>query len=240
MASPAFQIAYTDGLALMLLIASIWFLRKQRYLLAAAAVWGLALARPIAAPLLVVIAVHALVYHRRARPNAYRTRSLVLLAGSTVVATAAWPLLAAVVTKTPDAYTSAQSAWRLDDEVGPFGAFSVGYRLGGWPAVAVLVLLAAGLIGVASSKRAVAWGPELRAWAAAYPVYILSVVPVATSMFRFALLALPLLWVWPNALPNRLRWPCALALASLGLVTQWYWVRHFLVLGPIDLQVGMP
>jgi hypothetical protein len=68
-----------------------------------------------------------------------------------------------------------------------------------------------------------------------------AVVPVATSLFRFSLLAFPLFWIWPNVRSSRRRqWLMVALLTVAGLAAQWYWVRHFLIVGPLDLQVGMP
>jgi hypothetical protein len=241
MAAPAFQVAYTEGPALLLLAAALHLLVRHRYLACGLVLWALALTRPIVAPFVLVIAMHGLVRHRKGDlPVADRYR-IVGLVASTLCATSAWPAVAAVVTGVPDAFTRTQSQWRLSSDIGPFGLVSVAHSVAGWGGAGLVVLGGTGLALLAASSRASAWGCELRTWAGTYAVYLVAVVPVATSLFRFSLLAFPLFWIWPNVRSSRRRqWLMVALLTVAGLAAQWYWVRHFLIVGPLDLQVGMP
>jgi len=85
------------------------------------------------------------------------------------------------------------------------------------------------------------WSPEVRAWALAYPLYVLAVAPAALSLIRFWLLAFPLAWCFPAGLGrSRFRHGLVATLVIAGLSAQWYWIRHFLVLGPVEAQFAMP
>jgi hypothetical protein len=240
MAAATFQIAYTEGLALLLLSATLLQLRRQRYRAAAVLLMALGFTRPITLPLVVVILVHARSQHR-ADQDGLRRGPLAGLLIATALATVAWPALAALVTGRTAAYTETQRAWRAED-AGPFGVFSVAFDAGGWQALILCGALVALLSGVVLRPGTRSWGPELRAWSIAYPLYLLAVAPAAVSLFRFLLLAFPLAWIFPNAdeRSTRLQRLAIATCALAGLLAQWYWIRHFLVLGPVEEQFAMP
>ena len=173
--------------------------------------------------------------------TARRGAHLAALAASTVLATTGWPLAAAVVTGRISAFTETQAAWRKSEDIGPLGVFSVVWHLGG---VFGLILLACAIAAFAAlilRPATRSWGAEIRAWAVAYPIYLLAVAPAAVSLFRFWLLAFPLAWVFPQGLGRpRMQHLAVAVLAFAGLLAQWYWVRHFLVLGPVEQQFAMP
>ena len=82
-----------------------------------------------------------------------------------------------------------------------------------------------------------AWGPEVRAWAGFYPLYLLLATAPGSSNVRHLLLAFPLLWPFPDeatsAGDRRRRTAMVVVLAIFGLLTQWVWISQFLVLtGP--------
>ncbi|MDF2093098.1 hypothetical protein P0Y31_12160 [Knoellia sp. 3-2P3] len=241
MAAATFQIAYTEGLALMLLSGLLLQLRRRRYLTTAALMLLLGLTRPVVLPLVIVVAAHAVGLYR-SREADLRLRPLIFVALTAVAATAAWPLTAAVITGRPAAFTETQKAWRNGADVGPFGVFSVAHDLGSWGAVALCLAAAGILAAVVLRPSTSVWGPELRAWALAYPMYLFAVAPAAISLFRFFLLAFPLAWIFPttHGRSTRLRHLAIVTCALAGLLAQWYWIRHFLVLGPVDEQFAMP
>ncbi|GAB3434455.1 hypothetical protein GCM10027517_02530 [Phycicoccus ginsengisoli] len=238
MAAPVLQIAYTEGPALFFIALALLLLRRRRYALTVVALVGLGLTRHVVAPFLVVLLVTAVVERRRR--GAWERRSvLTLLAG--VAITGAWPIVVAISTGHLTAFTDTQRAWRRTATTGPFGLFSVGVDLAGPVGVVVVTLVAASMLWLALRRDGPAWGPELRAWAAAYPMYLFAVAPAAISIFRLMLLAFPLFWVLPERRPTP--WSHRLTLtvlALVGLYLQWYWIRYFLVVGPISEQIAMP
>jgi hypothetical protein len=244
MAAPVFQIAYTEGPALMLVALALLMLRRRRYPWTALVLACLALTRHILAPFLVVLAVHAALRwvddSRLGRPR-HDYRPVVLLVLGTALA-GVWPLTAALVTGRLTAFTDTQAQWRRTADTGPFGLFSVALELGGVPALAALALFAVAVAWVVLRPEAPAWGPEVRSWALAYPLYVLAVAPAAISLFRLLLIAFPLAWVFPDrgADHRRIQTVTLAVLVLTGLFLQWYWIRNFLVVGPLDAQFAYP
>lgn len=245
MAAPAFQIAYTEGPALLLLTAALTALRRQRYGLTALAVLAMGLTRHVVLPFLLVVVVHFFLRQRetwreRSSDRRSRLRPAALVA-STLIAAFAWPAIAAIVTGRLTAFTDTQAAWRKSDEIGPLGLFSVAWHYGGPPAL-VLALAVVGVFAVIVLRPAARrWSPELRTWGFAYPVYLMAVAPAAVSLFRFWLLAFPLAWVFPSGLGrSKMQYVAVGVLAAAGLAAQWFWIRNFLILGPVEQQFAMP
>jgi hypothetical protein len=241
MAAASFQIGYTEGVALLFLTAALHALRKERYLLTAFLLWGLGLSRHVVLPFLAVIAVHAVRQWQMGLLTPRRVRTLTALAASTLSAGLAWPAIAAIVTGRLNALTDTQAAWRKSEDVGSFGVFSVAWRVGGMPWLLCAVGAALVIVLAVLGPWGRGWSPEVRAWALAYPIYVLAVAPAALSLIRFWLLAFPLAWCIPAGLGrSRFRYALVAVLAIAGLLVQWYWIRHFLVLGPVEEQFAMP
>ena len=113
--------------------------------------------------------------------------------------------------------------------------------LGGPLAVAGVTLSLAAVLWLVLRRGGPTWGPEVRTWAAAYPTYIALVAPAGISVFRLMLLGFPLMWVLPEYRPTpRTQLVTVVVLAVVGMYLQWYWIRHFLVIGPISEQFAMP
>jgi hypothetical protein len=208
------------------------------------ALLALALTRHVLAPFVVVVAVHALVRwqeQRSAAPGSSLDRRPILLLAASVGFVGLWPAVAAITTGRLSAFTDTQATWRRTPTTGPFGVFTVAEDLGGPIALVCLLAVAAALVWLVLRPGTPGWDPEVRAWAAAYPLYLLIVAPAAVSLIRLLLLAFPLMWVLPeDATSRRNRIFVVVVLAVAGLCLQWYWIRHFLVIGPLDQQVGMP
>lgn len=236
MAAPVLQIAYTEGPALLLLTAALLLLRRRRYAATAAVLVVLGLTRPVALAFLPSILAHAVSVDVGVMARAQRLRLIALLL-SCLLAAGLWPLVVAVATGRPTAFLEIQSAWGINASVLEVAA---GDPLAG----VALLLMTALLLLIPARPGARAWGPELRAWAAAYPLYVLLSAPAAISMPRFFVLAIPLMWPFPERVhgpgAKRARMALVGALAAAGLGLQWLWIRHFLVLGPIQDQFGMP
>lgn len=240
MAAPAMQIAYTESLALLLLCTALLLLRNRRYGWLVPVLVMLALTRPVVLVFALVAVVHGISRYRRRSvdpfPAADRIRVLAL-AFLSVAVTGLWPAIAAVTTGDPRAYTRTMSAWRLTDRLSiltewPAFAWEVGGSLG----VATLLVIIA-LVLVIVLRGASAWGPEVRAWAGLYPLYLFLATAPGTSSFRHLFLAFPLVWPFPDevntAADRRRRMALVAFLATVGLLLQWFWVSQFLVVtGP--------
>jgi hypothetical protein len=245
-AAPVLQTCYTESWALLVIVLLLTALRARRYGWVAVLLVVLALTRNlvlIAAP---VLLVHGLVrWLRRDRdPFPVRHRVAVpVLAAFAGVLTLLWPTICRLVTGDQDGYAKTMAAWGVDAfEIKlhtwiDYVRYDYGYT--GW---AVCVLGLGWFVRCMLSERTARWGPELWAWAGAYPAYVILVTGVGPSRIRYALLAWPvfLLLAWildrPRLRPRRAWWLGGYALVLVSLQGWWvwnYWVIQYL--GP-DVQ----
>ena len=237
MAAPAMQIAYTESLALLLLCTALLLLRNRRYGWLIPVLVTLALTRAVALAFVPVLVVHGIsrYRHRFAEPFPALDRWRVVgLAGLGVAATALWPAIAAITTGNPTAYTQTMSAWGTSGELRILTQFPVlAWAKGGIGGVAVLVAVFALIAVIVLRGAARAWGPEVRAWAGFYPLYLVLATALGSSTIRHLLLAFPLMWPFPDVAPStsqrRRRLGLIAILAACGLLTQWVWISQFLV-----------
>lgn len=187
------QVAYTEALATLLLASALLLLVRRRYTWAVPVVLALGLTRAVAAPLLVVIAWHAVARWRSASTSRLEWWGLGGLAVAAGVSAVLWPVVVGVATGVPTAFFQTQAVWGQVPAKGPFVPwFTWAHdRLG---VVGVLLLLGtvAALVSLVAGRHAAWLSTELRVWAVVYPVYLLAVVRPITSMWRFLLLDLPL------------------------------------------------
>ena len=244
MAAPAMQMAYTESLALLLVCLSLISLRSHRYAGFAVSALALALCRPIALVLVPVVSAHWLNrYQQRATRDfgrAERWRVAMLLPWCVAV-TGLWPAVAALVTGDPNAYIRTMSAWKAYDSSVPVVGWLLAFR-GAFGVVGLLMCAIAATIVMCLVLRpaARAWGIEVRTWAWAYPAYLFTATAPGPSIIRYLLLAFPLLWPVPDLLSSP--WSARLQRLSLpllavgGLLLQWVWISHFVVIS--ELPVG--
>lgn len=237
MAAPAMQIAYTESLALLLLCTALLLLRNRRYGWLIPVLMTLALTRAVGLAFVPVLVVHGISRYRRRSeepfsvPNQWRVVGLVCLA---IAATGLWPAIAAVATGDSSAYVQTMSAWGSTGELRVLIQFPV-FLWSEEGAVGV-ILLAFVIWWVTSTvlrKGSAAWGPEVRAWAGFYPLYLLLATAPGTSNVRHLFLAFPLMWPFPEGFTStsdrRRRAAMVVILAICGIATQWVWISQFLV-----------
>jgi hypothetical protein len=238
--APVLQAAYTESLAMTLVAGALWLLYRRRYLWCTIPVLLLGLTRNLALVMVVVVAWVWLSRVRTQRGQVAPTARvphgrLAVLALACVTAVALWPLLAALHTGQPTAYTTTVAAWP---------GFTGSVFVPAWVAAVVHypalgVLLGLAILGTAAAVRLVPgrrrWGPELTSWAVVYPAYILGTTNPSFSFARYLLLAFPLGLLWaPDAdSPTALRRQhmVVVLLAVVGLVAQWFWISKVLVYG---------
>jgi hypothetical protein len=241
MAAPAMQIAYTDSMGLLLVCSALLLLVNRQYGWLVPVLVTLALTRAVALAFVPVLVVHGLSRYRARAVDPFPIRDrwrLAALAGLAVAVTGLWPTIAALTTGDLKAYTETMSAWGKTGQLPvliEFPAFAWVY--GGVPGVAGLLAIIALIATIALHRGARAWGPEVRAWAGFYPLYLLLATAPGSSNVRHLLLAFPLMWPFPDeaisASDRRRRAALVAVLAIFGLLAQWIWISEFLVVsGP--------
>jgi MFS family permease len=215
--APVLQFPYSDSLALALVLAVLCCLQRRRYALVVPLLLVIGLARPVAVPLAVVVAVHAV---RRLRRRPLTALSLVGAAG---VGAVAWPVIAAVVTGRRSAYTDTMGAWRYGRGVVPVDPWldaSARY-LGPVFGRVLLIVVPLGVLWWLTRPAARFLGADLRVWCVAYGVYLLAVLDPTTSLARYLLLLFPLGVLLAAASPHL---AYRRALVAFGFVTQLVWI----------------
>jgi hypothetical protein len=241
MAAPVMQIAYTESLALLLVCTALLLLRNRRYGWLVPVIVMLALTRAVALAFVPVVAVHFIARYRRRGVEPFPVQDrwrVVALACLAIAVTGLWPTIAAVSTGDPAAYTETMTSWGTTGKLRvliEFPAFI--WANGGAVGLAVLVGVISLIAVIVLSRGARAWGPEVRAWAGFYPLYLLLATAPSSSNIRHLLLAFPLMWPFPDeattSADRRRRLAVMAILAVCGLLTQWVWISQFLVLtGP--------
>ena len=221
--APLLQVAYSESLALLLLMAVLNLLADRRYAFAALCVVLLSVTRIVTLPLLLVVIAHGWA-RWRTEGAFWRTEKragffLALVGVTSVVGTVLWMLIAALFigweagTKRSMNQRGAFQGWYRDvyEIFGPTGLILL---------VLFVVLLALNLL----TQRGRVWGPELRAWSFAYPLYLFWFTPLLPAVFRYLLLV-PTLPVILLGIPKRAtRYAVALVvLAVAGLLLAQYW-----------------
>jgi hypothetical protein len=234
-AAPVLQAAYTESTALLEITVLVWGLQQRRYGVVLAATLALSLTRPIVIPAALLIAVHGLVRRRRSPedfPVAERRRVLGCVVAA-VLSFAVWPVVAALVTGRPDAYLETQKAWVIRASEGGYESWLTHLLGHGGFAAGVLGLACFAVLGVVlRSRRARAWGPDWRAWAGSYALFLFLTTRPIASIFRMALLVVVPWWpapAEPDAPPpsRRTQVTVLVGIAVFGLCTQWLWVQWF-------------
>ncbi len=232
MSAPVLQVAYTEGLALFLIVAFMAALTRRRLDVAIGVAILVSLARPVAAPLGLVMGGVLLLdwlQERRERP-AHRLPVKGVAATVAVFATAGiWPLIAWATTGSRDAFFQTQAAW-------PVNSNGLGGWLGDVIHVTPIGLLAIAVVGflalVNARPRAHLWGRELQLWSIAYPVFLIVASRPSPSAIRYFMLAVAPLWPFPGLSLRRTRGSRAAAIALLialiatGLGAQYLWTTH--------------
>jgi hypothetical protein len=245
-AAVSLQIAYTEAMAMLVLCLLLWAVMRRQWV----AVGGLALVlgvtRPIAVPVIAVVAVALFLRWRRRHIEPiplgeYGAGAWAL--GATGLGAGLWPLIAWRVTGVRDAYTQTMASWRVGGEIEPLkpwlGMSQWAFRHfeGGdvYGPVGLAALVTA-IVVLTLGPWATALGPELRTWCLAYPAYLALVLDPFTSIFRYAIPLFPLLAVMLGGgwLDRSARWLGArsVVLVGLGLVGQVAWIWKLLVFHP--------
>lgn len=238
-AALVWQIAYTESLALFLVVGALWALRSRRYGLFLLAAVALAFARPIVLPLAAVAAIHWYARWRVRRSVDFPRRDRIA-SGVVIVVTAAtflaWPLVAAVVTGRRDAYFVTQNAWYRHDS-GGWQTWLGAMVHGSTPALRVVIpMFVLALLAALLRPAAARWGSELRCWSFLYVLFLLGSTRPTTSIFRYGVLSVIPWWPFPEVgdrvTSRRGRLTLFALVFVIGVLVQAVWMRWYFVIGP--------
>jgi hypothetical protein len=236
-AAPIFQAAYTESLALFLVLLALWALEGRRYVVLTVAGVALALTRPIAPALLVVVLAFALMRWRGRDSQPWadgERRGLVGAAAVIAVATLVWPVTTAVVLGSTDAYFQTQRAWATVAG-NPPDTWLQSLAHGAPPVRWIVVLVVLGTLTTLAVK-ARGWPLPMRIWTVSYPLLILAVTPPTASVIRFSTLAGAAWWPAPGTGARVTSPPRRAAILGLviviGFLLQWWWLRTYFVIDP--------
>jgi hypothetical protein len=195
-ASVTLQLAYTESLAVLLLVGYLYALARERWLVATAVAVLIGLSRPIAAPLGLVTLVVVFVRWRRRRERPITAGTYAAMLAALVgcgVAGLLWPAIAWWRTGVSSAYTDTMAAWRSYRSIELFVPWadrvqdpSWGPWLVGGPVVVLLM---------AAGPWARNLGADLRTWTLGYTAYLVATLDPFTSIFRYLIPLFPLLVV---------------------------------------------
>lgn len=239
--SPVLQMTYTESLGILLLTIFLWAITRERWLTASATALLLGFERPIALSLVGVVLAVLLRMVLRRHDLRLRPRD-VLGASGTLIATGicglAWPAVAAWRTGELDAYTRTQAGWRAGDVV-PFKPWYTNFQIlfGEGKGVVVLLVLVTVVFMMMTGPWSRGLGFVLRAWMVSYSLYLLAIVDVWSSTFRFLLFLWPITAILVGAAQQRsgdrllVGWRTA-AWAVVFLGWQIWWVDELLHFTP--------
>lgn len=189
---------YTEALAAALIAGALILLVRRRYLWVATVAIPLGFTRGVAPALGVVVLIHLVVRWREDRaagvvPLAGQRASAAVLLAMVGISGIAWPVVAGLATGVPTAFFDVQAAWGQRPDKGPFVLWlEWAWEGKGVAGVIVLVALVGTYLALVLGRHGRWISIEARAWALAYPLYLIAVVRPITSMWRFLLLDLPL------------------------------------------------
>ncbi|GAA2744753.1 hypothetical protein GCM10009868_23600 [Terrabacter aerolatus] len=234
-ASVALQLAYTESLAMLLLVGYLYALAKERWLVATAVALLVGLSRPIAVPLGLVTLVVVVLRWRARRDRPITRGTYAAMAAALVgcgVAGLLWPAIAWWRTGVRSAYTDTMATWRGSGTVEPFTPWlgMSRYAFGETWGPVLLVVVPLVVVAMVAGPWARNLGADLRTWTLAYPAYLAAVLDPFTSIFRYLIPLFPMLVVilgagWADRRGNtwkRMLWRFV-PLIVLCVVGQYYW-----------------
>ena len=232
MASPVFQIAYTESLSLVLVAGTLLAVIRGRYAVAAVLVLLLSFTRPMTPPLALAVGVWALL-RRRDGQGDWAGCSPWPSGPPCAPSGGRWSRRSSPAV--PRAYVESQAAW--DNR--PLASLTDLLRwTGRWELVVLLLSLATVLLAAlpATGRQ---WHPLLRWWLVVYPVYLLA---RTRRRPRGCVIC-----CWRSRCSGRYRGRSSsgwrrrtgtgrrsfwVSWSSDALSLQWYWVSRGLVVGP--------
>jgi hypothetical protein len=230
--APLFQAAYSESLALLLLLGVLALMERRRYMWCSSLVVLLALTRLVTAPIAAVAVAHWWAIARTQDGWGLRWRlgaGPALVALTAVIGVPLWSTISSHLSGGHGLGSSRGSVSSLSER--SIGWFSAAWYEAGWPGLLMIAVLAIALVRVPMLPPSRGWGTEMRSWFWAYPLYLLLAVPIHAGIFRYLLLAFPM-FLLPVGTPvpgdglQKYRALGVGVLVMVGVVSQWWWVNN--------------
>jgi hypothetical protein len=243
--APVLQLAYKDGLALMLIVLSMLLMARRRYGAALLVVLVLSLSRQVTPPLAIVIAAHAWMRFRNRQESPIGRGEVTAMAAVSVASIAGlftWSTLVRLWLGHSDADSGRGSAASIGRT--GFGWFGQAYGWAGPLGAGLIAAFLLILVWLAYDRRARHWGPEVRAWLWAYPAFLMVGTTMHTGQLRYFLADFPLLLVLVGSPPReslpKIRMAIVAFACLVGLALQWFWIDHALIMHSENITIWMP
>lgn len=243
--APVLQLAYKDGLALMLVVLAMLLIVRRRYWLAVVAILALSMTRQVTPPLAIVLAAHAWTRFRNRQESPIRrgdVTSMAAVFATSIAALFAWSTIVRLWLGKSNADSSRGSVASIGRTgLGWFGQADRLFGLTGVVAIAVFFLI---LVGLAYSPATRNWGSEMRAWLWGYPAFLMVGTTMHSGQLRYFLADFPLLLVIAGSPPLRtfpkIRIVVVTVACVFGLWLQWLWIDHALIIHSKIISIWVP
>ena len=235
-AAPILVTAYSEALALFLVILALRLLLSHHYLWMSLAVLALGLTRPVALAFAPVVLFHAAQRWHAGR-QAVRSEEwggMAVAVITAVVSPWVWPWIAVRLYGVPDT-TQFVGSERTSRIVSGLGSGYLPNALAGSGGGGLILVLVAGLLLVGIPTLLglrIGWPVELIAWGVAYTAMVITVTRPAPSFLRYLMLAAPLFVVVFAALvvrPKPAKTVLLILLVAAGLWSQWGWITNLFI-----------
>jgi len=229
------QIAYAETLFFFLMFAALLAMIQRRYWLMVPFGVAAAFTRPgaLALPLALAIVLVVRFFRARRGTDAFRPReplSIIVSGAVMAVAGMAWPIIAAIVTGTGDAYVSTELSW-WTGFIGKVAFvpltpwFLLSWRYLSILGALIVIGIVAGYTWILTRPSVRALGTEVIAYAASYGLYLFAVFLPQQSTFRLLLPLAPLAGARGLTRHRKVRKAALLtciALQPVALVLLWF------------------
>ena len=243
--APVLQLAYKDGLALMLIVLAMLLISRRRYWLAVIAILALSLTRQVTPPLAIVLAAHAWMRFRNRQDSPIGRGDVTSMAAvfvTSIVGLFTWSTIVRLWLGDSTANSSRGSIASIKGT--RFGWFGQAYERLGLAGVALIVGLFVVLIGLAYTAGTRDWGPETRAWMWAYPAFLSLGTTLHPGQFRYFLADFPLTLILIGSLPvhasAKTRFVIVTLACLVGLGLQWLWIDHSFIVHSEGSNIWVP
>lgn len=215
-AAGVFSLAYSDSLALILILSSLWCINRRRYLLAVVPVLLIGFTRAVALPVAAVVIWHVAC---RCRRDGFRSVpakdwwTASVLCAVAVISGFSWMIVVGFALGSPDAYFQAQSPWRQRaGSSAPFAGWT--WFIDTWVGWTMFAVFCVAIIALTFTPFVRRLGPELQAWGGASAGFLVAATALGASTPRYAMLTIMV----PLAFVQGRRWTVLVVIAVSALL----------------------